>query len=393
MRHLSALLVLTAGCSFSAHGSSNPGGDDTPGIDAALPADASVDGAPACVSGFLDLCKQAAPSEALDITDAQSINTDMDLRCRTLTQPGNLDVCLLYMTGVHIAGTGSLTASGKRPLAIASSSTMTIDGTIDVGSHGGQRGPAADAAGCNFARSPDRDIGGGGGGAGGSFTLPGGDGGTGDQNNNAGQDGTALSGLHGTTTTVSVLRGGCIGQNGGDESGSGGSGNGGAGGHSGGALYLFAHQSLQIAGDIRATGAGGGGGQVQSGGGGGGTGGLVVIESPSLTISGRISANGGGGGQGGARLSTGGGQGGGAVDISGNPGGDGDLGATVAAGGSGAANNNPALGAGGAGGALTAAITGTTVASGGGGGGGAAGMIKLLGAQQQLSGSTISPAP
>jgi len=385
MERLSALLALIAGCSFSAEAPANPGGDDTPGIDAALPGDASVaDGAP-CVPGFLDLCSQAAPLiPTLDITDAQSINTDTDTRCRRLVQGGGGgDVCLIYAASVHVATTGSITATGKRSLAIASSSTMTIEGAIDVASHGGQRGPAADAAGCTFARAPDKDLGGGGGGAGGSFTLPGGDGGTGDNDNSASPAGTATSGMHGATTTISVLRGGCVGQTGGDEANGGG--NGGSGGHSGGALYLFARQNLVITGTVRATGTGGGGGDVQSGGGGGGTGGLVIIESPSITISGQISANGGGGGQGGGRLNE--------NDISGNPGTDGAMGTTPAAGGSGVAGGEVRFGFGGAGGATTAAISGTAADFGGGGGGGAAGVIQLLGAQQQLSGSTISPAP
>jgi len=390
MGRLLALLVLSAGCSFSAQATSNPGGGNPPGIDASSPGDASVPGDTGvpCVPGFLDLCSQTVQSGTLTITNGQTIRTDTDSRCRTYTQAGGADVCLIYVTSVTITGSGFLTVTGPRPLALASSSAMTIEGTIDAGSHGGanggQRGPGANViTGCGFARSPSDDLGGGGGGAGGSFTLPGGDGGTGDNDNSANPPGTAASGLHSTTTTISVLRGGCAGQTGGNEANTGGSGRGGVGGHSGGALYLFARQSLAISGKVRATGAGGGGGEVQAGGGGGGSGGLVVIESPSIMISGQISANGGGGGQGGGRLNQ--------NDISGNPGTDGDLGTAAAAGGSGAAGGDQRLGFGGAGGALTAAANGTTADFGAGGGGGAAGTIKLLG-QQQVSG-TISPPP
>jgi hypothetical protein len=387
MERLSALLVLIAGCGFSAHVPANPGGDDTPGSDAALPGDASalpgdvsVDGPPPCVPGFRDLCSQPEPSMPLDITNAQTIKTDTDPRCRTLPQAGGGDVCLIYATRVTISG--SLTVTGPRPLAIASSTTITIDGTIDAGSRGPQRGPASDATGCNFASIPATDLGGGGGAAGGSFTLAGGNGGTGDGNNNGAPAGTAAPGTHGSTTTISVLRGGCPGQTGGDESATGG--DGGIGGHSGGALYLFARQSLTIAGGVRATGEGGHGGEGMAGGGGGGTGGLVVIESPSITISGQVSANGGGGGQGGGINAIG--------RVSGRDGIDGSLGATAAAGGSGAQGGDPGFGPGGAGGAITAAVNGTIGAYGGGGGGGAAGAIKLLGTTQ-LSGSTFSPAP
>lgn len=385
MGRRSALLVLIAGCGFSAHASSNSGGDDTASIDAAVPGDTAVDGAPPCVPGFLDLCQQAEPTTTLDITSAKLIDTDRDPLCRRLGQSGGGEVCLIYATDVRITSTGSITAFGSRPLAIAASSTLTIDGAIDVGSHGILRGPAANVMGCSFATSPQNDLGGGGGGAGGSFTLPGGDGGTGDENNNGGTNGTAAAGTHGSTTAISVLRGGCAGQTGGDEGVMNG-GRGGRGGDSGGALYLFARQRLAVASSVRATGEGGEGGGGMSGGGGGGTGGLVMIESPSIAISGEISANGGGGGQGGGMDSMG-------KRVPGLPGSDGALGTTAAAGGSGALNNAPGFGNGGAGGALTAATAGTGAGYGGGGGGGAAGIIKLLGAQQQLSGSTISPAP
>jgi len=351
--------------------------------DAAVPGDTGVP----CVPGFLDLCNQPVQSTALDITDARTIDTGRDSLCHRFTQPGGGDVCLVYVTSVSITSTGSLTAFGSRPLALASSSTMTIDGTLDAGSHGGQRGPAANTTGCSFASNPETDVGGGGGAAGGTFTLDGGNGGIGDSNNNGGTDGTASPGTHGPTTTISVLRGGCAGQTGGDEANTGGSGHGGRGGDSGGGLYLFARQSLTITGNVRATGAGGAGCAGMSGGGGGGTGGLVVIESASITISGtgQISANGGGGGQGGGKNFQN-------QRVPGNPGADGNLGTTAAAGGSGALGGDPGFGPGGAGGAIAAAANGTTGSFGGGGGGGAAGAIKLLSSQQQVSG-TISPPP
>jgi len=334
----------------------------------------------------LNLCGQPDPTLTINITDAQTIDPGRDLNCRKLTQAGGSDVCLLYATSVTITSTGSLTAFGSRPLAIASVSTMTIDGLIDAGSHGQQRGPGASVTtGCSFARSPADDLGGGGGGAGGSFTLSGGDGGTGDNDNSANPPGTAQSGLHGATPPINLLRGGCAGQTGGDEANTNCSCRGGRGGDSGDALYLFARQSLAISGNVRVTGAGGSGGEVQAGGGGGGSGGLAVMESPSLTISGQISANGGGGGQGAGPIINVG-------NFSGNPGTDGALGTTAAAGGSGAFNGDVRFGFGGAGGALTAAVSGTTADLGGGGGGGAAGAIKLLSPQQQVS-CTISPPP
>jgi hypothetical protein len=379
-----ALLIWVAGCGFHSPLGPDGDGDDTGGgsamIDGGLAS--SVDAA-ACVPGFLDLCAQAPPTTDLDIKDAQRLDTDNDPRCRTYVPAGGSAVCLVYASSVAIAGTGSLTVFGSRPLAIASTSAITIAGAIDVGSHGPQIGPAADHSACAFMTAPDMDIGGGGGGAGGPFTLAGGDGGSGDSDDSLGGDGTGRPGTRGLTTPVTRLRGGCRGQAGGAESASGGSG--GSGGHSGGALYLYARQSLTIPGTVRATGGRGEGGQVQAGGGGGGSGGLVVIESPSITITGQLGANGGGGGQGGARV--------GSTDVPGLPGGDGALGGTPAPGGFGANNNDNRFSTGGTGGAGAAAATaGTSSIIGGGGGGGAVGAIKLLGATN-LAGSMISPPP
>lgn len=372
MGRLTALAVLIAGCGFH----SEPAPGEPPG-----------DGC----AGFLDLCAQAEPTTMFEVAGGQQmINTDKDPRCDTLTQAGGVNVCLIYATAVVIDGSATLTATGQRPLAIASTSTLTLEGTIDVGSHGGQQGPGADTAECSFAGMPANDTGGGGGGAGGSFTLAGGDGGSGDQNNNGSPSGPALPGKHGAITAISALRGGCPGQAGGDEGGGPGSGRGGRGGHSGGALYLFARDSIAISGNVRATGAGGAGGDGLAGGGGGGTGGLIVIESPSIMSSGRISANGGGGGQGGGVSSEGLFKP--SMRVPGNAGQDGDLGATAAAGGAGAANNDPGFGPGGAGGAVTAAASGTTADFGGGGGGGAAGVVMIRSKQPQLSG-VISPMP
>ncbi|HET7505184.1 MAG TPA: hypothetical protein VFK02_29400 [Kofleriaceae bacterium] len=389
------LLIWSVGCGFTAQpvsGTSDSGGKPSMDSGASATVDAAFDAmlaaspdAPACVPGFLDLCAQAPPTINLDVSTGQALNTDSDPRCRTFPQPGGSAVCLIYVSNASIAAAGSLTVTGSRPLAIASTSTITIAGTLDVGSRGTQVGPAADSTACMFAAIPELDPGGAGGGAGGTFTLAGGDGGQGDDDDSRGQDGKALPGRHGTSATITVLRGGCRGQAGGDESTDVGAGNGGSGGHSGGALYLVARQSITIPGTIRATGARGEGGQTQSGGGGGGSGGLVVIEAPTITVAGQISANGGGGGQGGGRVGT--------TDFTGQPGTDGALGATPATGGFGANNNDVRFSTGGAGGAgTTGATAGTVSIVGGGGGGGAAGVIKLLGTPT-LGGSTISPPP
>lgn len=380
------VIALLAGCSFEPGklpGTLDSGGSvpDAGTLDDAAP---DPEDAPApCTPGYLDVCGQPAPSMTIDIAGEDTIDTDTDPRCIALQQASGGEVCLVYASSVAIRATGKLIATGSRPLAIVSTSTLEVHGVIDVSSRRvGQRGPAASDASCTFSRTPDNDLGGAGGGAGGSFGGMGGDGGTGDTDTSLGFDGPGTSGLAGPVATFTHLRGGCRGQTGGHESASGGQG--GAGGHSGGALYLYAAQRISIAGAILASGAGGSGGQVQAGGGGGGSGGLVVIETAQLSIDGQISANGGGGGEGGARV--------GSTPVSGQPGSDGGLGTTPAPGGRG---NDDRFGAGGTGGTgtMAAGAGGNSIGAGGGGGGGV-GIIKLIApaASTQISG-TISPPP
>jgi hypothetical protein len=339
-----------------------------------------------CVATFLDVCAQPIPTISLDISTADVIDTDTDSRCTSVSQADGSSVCLVYATSVTIESQGSLTATGSRPLALASMSTMSIEGLIDVSSlRSGQRGPGADDARCSFAADPESDLGGGGGGAGGSFGAVAANGGTGDTNQDGGTDGTSLPGAAGPIATIMELRGGCRGQKGGDESSTGAQG--GTGGHSGGALYLLANEHLDVVGNVRAKGAGGEGGPVRAGGGGGGSGGLVVIESPSISIAGQISANGGGGGGGGAFVGTAPG-----TPVDGQAGADGDLGTAPAAGGIGATGSTLGEGPGGAGGAsATPSAPGGDAGGGGGGGGGAVGVIRLIGTAA-ITG-LVSPAP
>jgi hypothetical protein len=385
MRWLYAL-ALASGCGFE-HGMpvAQSGGDDTPVIDA--PQGSGDPGAEptACTPGFVDLCGQAPPTMSLDVQTSATINTDTDPRCRTVTQTNGGPICLVYATSVSIGAGATLSATGSRPLAIASTSTMTISGNIDVASRRSDNkiGPGADGT-CAFSATPEIDSGGAGGGAGASFGAVAGNGGRGDSDTSLGADGDAAPGLAGPVLTPTALRGGCRGQTGADESGAGN--DGGAGGHSGGALYLTATGSLSIAGQVRASGAGGTGGQAQAGGGGGGSGGMVVVEAPTIAIAGTIAANGGGGGEGGARVANGGG--GGSTDITGQPGADGGTTTTPAAGGTG---NDTRFGFGGNGGAgSTAATAGTTSIVAGGGGGGAVGIIKLIGAATVTG--TVTPS-
>jgi hypothetical protein len=359
MRLPLALPFLVSACGFT-------GGDGEP----------STPDARVCVPGFVDLCGQPEPSGNFIISNT-TINTDTDGRCRTLTQKGAIDVCLLYFTEVEIQAGGTLLAHGGRPLVLASKNAMKIAGTIDVSAsktrptmQGAGGGPLA-AGLCTFNAEPETAEGGGGGGAGGTFATLGGLGGTGnldgsdrsDANRAGGKPGVALAAL-------GVLRGGCNGQPGamGDAP------SGAPPGQGGGAVYLTA-ASVEISGAVRAGGSGGGAATgVDDGGGGGGSGGAIVVESPVIKISGTLIATGGGGGKGANGLSDG-------------EAGDDGVAITPAAGGLDGAGGGP----GGNGATDAAGASGVMSNGGGGGGGGGTGFVLLLGGSPLLEGSLIMP--
>jgi hypothetical protein len=362
------------------------GDDDAAMIDAnvnAPDAECDVDG--------LDLCSRT-PDAAITF-GTETLDTGTDARCVDAAQPGGgPHACLIFATSITVPGGTTLTVIGNRPLALAATGTVQVDGTIDAGSTAaGRRGPAADDGGCGgFAANPDNDTGGAAGGAGGSFAAAGGAGGEGDNDNSLGGDGTASPGQPNAAVGMpGNVRGGCRGQDGGDEGGGGGSGRGGAHGSSGGAVWLLAEVAVNVTGAVGVTGAGGGGGETQSGGAGAGSGGMIRIAAPVIAISGTLAANGGGGGGGGGRLNG--------NNVSGGPGGDGPIGAAGGTGGQGATCCPPGTGTevgghGGVGGfAATAAGPGIGTIVGGGGGAGSVGFIILVGPGTSVTG-TASPA-
>lgn len=339
--------------------------------------DASTDGPLACVTGFLDLCGQPEPTGDFIVGEIQ-IDTDNDTRCKTLTQSGGPDVCLLHFTEIEVKSGATFLAYGSRPLALVASTSIKVIGNLDVSSRrarltqpGAGYAPEQDGF-CGFATTPVDDTGGGGGGAGGTFISLGGVGGDGDIDGGAAAGGTPGV-VHSRSPTV--LRGGCNGQVG----GAGRDAPGGPAGLGGGAIYLAA-PLIQIDGVVYAGGSGASSAGRDDGGGGGGSGGMIVMQSSRLVLAGSMMiANGGGGGQGGDGSANG--------DF-----GDDASSVTVAAGG-----NNPSD-AGGAGGdgstSMTAAGTsGVADTPGGGGGGGGAGYILLLGSEVSTTGAMISPAP
>ena len=375
-----ALVLATSACGSSGGGG---GGDDQP--DAARPdapiviPDARVDAPPpACVPGYLDLCQQAAPTTALNLTEVLKINTDTDPNCRVVTQNGGPAICLHYYTSVNIPVGAALIAYGNRPFALAAAGELRIEGIIDIATRR-DRPPAEFGAGslatCAFATTPVNDGGGGGGGAGGSFATAGGDGGTGDLEDGRAPAGSGTGGTHGAVATLATLRGGCPGQRG--ENNTPGSANG-LGGRGGGAIYLTG-RTVQISGKIYATGASGTGGGADDqggGGGGGGSGGAILIQGATVNLaaSALLLATGAGGGQGGSNVSLG--------EVGEEP-----LSTTAAAGGDQMANG----GHGGSGATSAAGSNGASNNFGGGGGGGAAGHIRILSPAPTITSTTIAP--
>jgi len=376
MRLLVTVLVLGTGCS-SILGLEPPvqkRGDS--GVDdARLDDGAAEEDAPelcTSFSSFVNTCNVDF-TDVIDLSAGNLITFNTDTK--VVSGFGSVTVEALDVTGPagpitfivvesgSIAFLGNLRMVGSRAGGILSNSTLSIDGTLDVGNGGAAaRVACGSTAGQSLAQ-------GGAGGGGGGFWGAGGGGGDGDNGaSNGGTGGPAQS------RPASPL-GGCAGSAGGA-----GTSLGGAGGLGGGGILLIARTSITIDGTIDANGQGGRGGSVDSsGGGGGGAGGMVVFEAPIVTIAGVVAANGGGGGEG-------------AGANAGQNGANGGNSSQRALGGSGGASAGTDGALGGAGTTLDGnPVTGVD-GGGGGGGGGGVGFVVVKGpAPVILSGGVVSP--
>ncbi|HWO23835.1 MAG TPA: hypothetical protein VNO30_34070 [Kofleriaceae bacterium] len=372
MRAVGLLIcAVAAGCTFSPPRTNDDGG--------VVPIDQPMPDAPSCFGqGFGQICLASPPTQGRTVQS--TIDTSADTACDEIVRLNGIEVCAITGTSVDVAVTSLVRGVGSRPIVIVASGSISIAGTLDVGSQrGGRAGAGAQGETCAGLEAARGDDGGGGGGAGGSYFGAGGDGGTGDLNSNGLPPGVGLGGIHAPAFTPTAVRAGCRGGNGGN----GGSGStSGGGGRGGGALYMIAGAEIRISGRVMSYGAGGAGATVQGGAGGGGSGGLIGLDAPSVNISGFLAANGGGGGEG-AGLDSG---------VSGE---DGTIDASRAAGGIALMNdggsNDGGNGGKGSGGTELSGDKGGDNNGGAGGGGGGAGLIYVKGTLT-LTG-LASPAP
>jgi hypothetical protein len=368
--------VAFAGCGFQ-HGAldnSTPGSDSgMPRMDGGATPDAFVapDARTCFGAGLVNVCLASAPMQPLTLTTG-NLDTGVDTNC---TQVIN-GMCVLAGSTVDVPATINVRAIGGRPLVIVAATTLTVTGTIDASSRRmGYRGSGSNGTPCTLAGEGLDESHGSSGGAGGSFGDKGGNGGNGNTNFSSDGGVMRIGGTAGNATAPTAVRGGCAGAKGGDGSGTS---PGGGGGASGGAIYLIAGNTIDVAmtGRLFASGAGGGGASYSGGGGGGGSGGLIGLDAPTITMAGIVAANGGAG-------SGGGGNNLGAAGEDGTT----ELYTTAALGGGGSLGRGD--GGTGSAGAITDGGAGANSDGGGGGGGGSAGVAWVKGA---LTGTRFSPA-
>jgi hypothetical protein len=321
---MGVVLCLQVGCSFDAAGIAGPTPDADPNVPDAPPTPDVPPGDP-CLEwmpapAHFNPCAIMKPQGGLTLTVPGTYTYDTGFgvledpqsnaiaHVREELMQSNPVIRLISVENFTLGPDSTLRVTGPIPLLIASWSTITVDGTIDVSSST-TIGPGAgyNTGTCNAAEpgQPDNNDGdgdiGGGGGGGGGFGDDGGDGGDGGK-------GDGLGGGKGTALGASPanVRGGCPGAKGGKGDRDDG---GGGGGNGGGAIQLTARLSITINGKLHAGGQGGGGANADeptndltrdSGGGGGGSGGMLGLESSTIMLGtdAILAANGGAGGGG-----------------------------------------------------------------------------------------------
>jgi hypothetical protein len=361
-----ALLLALGGCD-AVFGLDTPKIHDGGGSDGSGSADCSTKFGSFGKNGNAGWFQYCAVPGVVTFSGTTAINTDEPGMCAS----HETFACLIE--GGTITLNGVITVSGTRPLILAASTEIDINGILDVSSSQAANGPGADPLTCPITGTGGTGASGfgGGGGAGGSWSSSGGNGGRGGGGPFAVDGGAAV----GPSNAPTTLLGGCAGGSGGPSTSGSGGGRGGAGG---GAVYLMSPQIVLDAASLIesvgmfGTGGVSGGMATGSGGGaGGGTGGLIVFDTAALmlpSVGGLVFANGGGGGAGGDATANG---------MAGMR----SIGPTMAgSGGKSSASNGGGVGGAGALGTAPAGMgsDGTVSLAGGGGGGGGEGFILLF---------------
>lgn len=306
-----ALIVAAAACKGELNPEFCAAHPDDPRCTAAAAGDAhlggSVDGndanaAATCLGrDALKVCLRTAPTAPVDL-NGQAITTSgtTNSLCAT-SQPidwladGQRPACFIVGTDITLEGT--VTLRGDRPVVFVATGSITVNATLAASAQRTNNfvpaGFDAAAADCPVPEVvPTMSASGGGGGAGGALGGRGGNGG-------AGQNGANPGGRSGAPA-ITILHGGCVGQ---DGANNGTAMTGGIGGYGGGGVYLVAGGNISFgaSASIDANGAAGRGGNAMAGGGGGGSGGMIILwAGGALELGANVVlwANGGGGASG-----------------------------------------------------------------------------------------------
>jgi hypothetical protein len=338
--------------------------------------------AQACFGSFdlEKICFSIVPSTPLTLSGDTPISTDDPAMC----DPNNDrkgQYCVIAGVGFTLPAGKTIRAFGSKPLVLLSTTTIDLQGGVDVSSRNAgvmNTGAGANPAGsCTVTTAATGNSGG----FGGSFSGRGG-------------DGEPVDGSRGMAPAAAsfptILRGGCPGGSGATTSGTA---TAGVGGNGGGAVAIIAAVRIDFNDKINASGAGGlGGSPERSGAGGGGSGGMIVLDAPSIVpgASGQIFANGGGGAEGGAGTASGG------TASMGLPGGESTAPKTPGTRGGGGAGGDGGDGGDGSAGSSLAGVNagGTSQRDGGGGaGGGGAGFVYAPGVAAAMVAPPSTPPP
>jgi hypothetical protein len=281
------------------------GGTADGGIDGKTP-DAEIDAGPDCFgTGAFEVCPMGDATGTKTLTGTlDTTNSNLCASTQYWKMTGQTPSCFVIAANVTIQ---NVSVTGTRPLVVIAGNELTVTGHLDAASHIATTAPIEGPGAVNSGTCGSYGmIGNGspaGGGAGASFHIEGGSAGNGGKGGVTNLGGTAYAPF--LATPPGTLRGGCLGQPGGQGQG----GTGAGGGYGGGAVYLVSSGTMTLGASaiINASGAGGGVAGKNAGGGGGGSGGMIILHANDYAITNGaiVVANGGSGSTGGHNVGAG----------------------------------------------------------------------------------------